>query len=157
MLGVSGIVPDGVAAVFLTAPDGTAVRADVKDNGYEFLIPRPRTAAQRYVVWTGGDGTPHVQSVVALGSSRAAGCPRAGALAKIPRVSPSGALAPCVLARRAVLPVLPARPARDKRGRLRLPAPWLVTSCSPFGPTGLEPPAPAPAITVPAPTPRKHR
>lgn len=33
MLGVSGIVPNGVPAVFLTAPDGTAVKADVKDNG----------------------------------------------------------------------------------------------------------------------------
>jgi hypothetical protein len=33
MLGESGIVPDGVAAVFLTAPDGTAVRADVQDKG----------------------------------------------------------------------------------------------------------------------------
>lgn len=33
MLGVSGIVPNGVPAVFLTAPDGSAVKADVKDNG----------------------------------------------------------------------------------------------------------------------------
>jgi hypothetical protein len=33
MLGISGMVPEGVAAVFLTAPDGTAVKADVKDNG----------------------------------------------------------------------------------------------------------------------------
>ena len=67
MLSISGIVPNGVPAVFLTAPDGTAVRADVKDNGYEFLLPKQRTAEQRYVVWTGGDGTPHVQPVVAFG------------------------------------------------------------------------------------------
>jgi hypothetical protein len=36
MLSISGVVPNGVPA---TAPDGTAVRADVKDNGYEFLLP----------------------------------------------------------------------------------------------------------------------
>ena len=53
--------------MFLTAPDGTAVRADVKDNGYEFLLPNQRTPEQRYVVWTGGDGTPHVQPVVTFG------------------------------------------------------------------------------------------
>ncbi|MCW2985775.1 MAG: hypothetical protein JWR63_3345, partial [Conexibacter sp.] len=61
MLSVSGIVPDGVAAAFLTSPDGTAVRADVKDNAYAFVVPRAKTPEQRYVVWTGGDGTPHVQ------------------------------------------------------------------------------------------------
>jgi hypothetical protein len=64
------IVPDGVSAAFLTAPDGTAVRADVKDNAYEFLVPRPRVLEQRYVVWTGGDGTPHVQPVLAVGVLR---------------------------------------------------------------------------------------
>jgi hypothetical protein len=63
MLSVSGVVPDGVASVFLTAPDGTAVRADVHENGYELVVPRPRTFEPRYVVWTGGDGTPHVQPV----------------------------------------------------------------------------------------------
>lgn len=69
MLGVSGIVPDGVPAVFLTAPDGTAVRADVKDNGFSFVVPRGRTPEPRYVVWTGADGTPHVQP-----------CPRSSAV-----------------------------------------------------------------------------
>src|SRR4051794_14925319 len=59
MLGVSGIVPDGVPAVFLTAPDGTAVRADVQDNGFSFVVPRTRAPEPRYVVWTGSDGTPH--------------------------------------------------------------------------------------------------
>ena len=42
MLGVSGVVPDGVAAAYLTAPDGTAVRADVADNAYPFVVPAPR-------------------------------------------------------------------------------------------------------------------
>jgi hypothetical protein len=65
MLSVSGIVPDGVGAAFLTSPDGTAVRADVKDNAYAFVVPRANRAEQRYVVWTGGDGTPHVQPLAA--------------------------------------------------------------------------------------------
>ncbi len=65
MLSVSGIVPDGVGAAFLTSPDGTAVRADVKDNAYAFVVPRADRAEQRYVVWTGGDGTPHVQPLAA--------------------------------------------------------------------------------------------
>jgi hypothetical protein len=74
MLSISGIVPDGVPAVFLTAPDGTAVRTDVKDNGYEFLLPRQRAVEQHYVVWTGGDGTPHVQGVVTFGPWRPSRC-----------------------------------------------------------------------------------
>ena len=61
MLSISGIVPDGVGAAFLTSPDGTAIRADVQDNAYAFVVPRTNRAEQRYVVWTGGDGTPHVQ------------------------------------------------------------------------------------------------
>jgi hypothetical protein len=75
MLSVSGMVPDGVGAAFLTSPDGTAVRADVKDNAYAFVVPRTKRAEQRYVVWTGGDGTPHVQplgSPVFLGRVRCA-------------------------------------------------------------------------------------
>jgi hypothetical protein len=97
MLGVSGIVPNGVAAVFLTAPDGTAVRADVKDNGYEFLIPSPKTLGQRYVVWTGGDGTPHVQPIAAFGPMPAAACKRmaASAFSKVPRVTPVGGVGAC--------------------------------------------------------------
>jgi hypothetical protein len=78
MLSVSGIVPDGVGAAFLTSPDGTAVRADVKDNAYAFVVPPTKTAEQRYVVWTGGDGTPHVQplaSPVFLGRARCATAP----------------------------------------------------------------------------------
>ena len=89
MLSVSGIVPDGVGAAFLTSPDGTAVRADVKDNAYAFVVPRTKRAEQRYVVWTGGDGTPHVQplgSPVFLGRAR---CP-AAVDDRPPTVSPDG-------------------------------------------------------------------
>jgi hypothetical protein len=66
MLGVSGIVPDGVAAAYLTSPDGTAVRADVRDNAFAFVVPRTAARHARYVVWTGADGTPHVQPVGAV-------------------------------------------------------------------------------------------
>lgn len=94
MLSISGIVPNGVPAVFLTAPDGTAVRADVKDNGYEFLLPRQRTAEQRYVVWTGGEGTPHVQPVVTSGPWAAEGCASAAKLSQsMARVSPDALFA----------------------------------------------------------------
>jgi hypothetical protein len=111
MLGVSGIVPNGVAAVFLTAPDGTAVRADVKDNGYEFLIPRSRTIEQRYVVWTGGDGTPHVQPVTTFGGPRRPACPPIARLDRLPIVTPVNGLAPCSIAPA----VLPAAPTPRKR------------------------------------------
>ena len=47
------------------------MRADVKDNGYEFLLPNQRSYEQRYVVWTGGDGTPHVQPIVTFAAARA--------------------------------------------------------------------------------------
>jgi hypothetical protein len=89
MLSVSGIVPDGVGAAFLTSPDGTAIRADVKDNAYAFVVPRTKRAEERYVVWTGGDGTPHVQplgSPVFLGRAR---CP-AATVHRLPTVSPDG-------------------------------------------------------------------
>ena len=92
MLSISGIVPNGVPAVFLTAPDGTAVRADVKDNGYEFLLPNQRAYEQRYVVWTGGDGTPHVQPIVTFAAARAGACKASAKLARdVARVSPDGA------------------------------------------------------------------
>jgi hypothetical protein len=89
MLSVSGIVPDGVGAAFLTSPDGTAVRADVKDNAYAFVVPPTKRAEQRYVVWTGGDGTPHVQplaSPVFLGRARCA----TPSVHQPPTVSPDG-------------------------------------------------------------------
>ena len=65
MLGVSGIVPDGVEGVFITAADGSATRADVHDNGYAFVLARPQRFEPRYIVWTGSDGKPHVQPLVA--------------------------------------------------------------------------------------------
>ena len=107
MLGVSGIVPDGVAAAFLTAPDGTAVRADVKDNAYEFLVPSARSPQQRYVVWTGGDGTPHVQPVLAeplpVPRARARALIRPRKALFVPACAPVGP----VLASPAPVPALP--------------------------------------------------
>jgi hypothetical protein len=109
MLGVSGVVPDGVAAAYLTAPDGTAVRADVSDNGYAFVIPTPRDAGQRYVVWTGGDGTPHVQPVprLLLRPGRSACATRYASVVRItpepdgcrpgPIVTPAVPVAPCAV------------------------------------------------------------
>jgi hypothetical protein len=151
MLRVSGIVPDGVAAAFLTAPDGTAVRADVKDNGYEFLLPQPRTVGQRYVVWTGGDGTPHVQPVLTFGVLPAAACKRVAAR-NFPQVTPAGGLGSCVLsAPQARLPVPAAPPKRHGRV-VPLPARVLWTACA----------APVPALAVPVPVapkavPKRHR
>jgi hypothetical protein len=89
MLSVSGIVPDGVGAAFLTSPDGTAVRADVKNNAYAFVVPRTERAEERYVVWTGGDGTPHVQPLGAPVFHPRARCPAAAAH-QPPTVSPDG-------------------------------------------------------------------
>jgi hypothetical protein len=88
MLGVSGMVPDGVAAVFLTAPDGTAVRADVQDNGFSFVVPASRRPEPRYVVWTGSDGTPHVQPVSPFAAFPGVLCKRSRGLAD---VTPNGA------------------------------------------------------------------
>ena len=119
MLSISGMVPNGVPAVFLTAPDGTAVRADVKDNGYEFLLPNQRSYEQRYVVWTGGDGTPHVQPIVTFAAARASACKSSAKLAPtVPRVSPDG-LAPCgapPIANKFPVPV-PRRASRALRRR----------------------------------------
>ena len=144
MLGVSGIVPDGVAAAFLTAPDGTAVRADVKDNGYQFLVREPRTVGQRYLVWTGGDGTPHVQPILTFGAVPTAACKRlaATAFAKTPRVTPTGAFGSCAMDAPAPLPVpMPASPKQRRRIAPPL-ARVLWTACAV--------PAPAPALVVPS-------
>jgi hypothetical protein len=160
MFGVSGIVPEGVAAVFLTAPDGTAVKADVKDNGYEFLIPRPRTVEQRYVVWTGGDGTPHVQPVAAIGGPRLGPCARVGSLAKLPQITPNGAFGPCPVVLPAAAPVPAPALRRDKRGHaLRVPLQRQVRlmSCVVSGSSALVAPAPIPPSALPVPRPRKHR
>jgi hypothetical protein len=90
MLSVSGLVPDGVPAAFLTSPDGTAIRADVKDNAYNFVVPMPTRAEDRYVVWTGGDGTPHVQPLQPTAYGSVLRCSTIRHLTgRIPAVSPS--------------------------------------------------------------------
>jgi hypothetical protein len=165
MLSISGIVPDGVPAVFLTAPDGTAVRADVKDNGYEFLLPNQRPYEQRYVVWTGGDGTPHVQPIVTFAAMPTRACKSSAKLAQtVARVSPDG-LFPCgapPIASKFAVPV--PRPApRALRLRRQVEAMFFVTRCAglgPFAPGGVVVPGrpgPAPPIAVvparPAPAP----
>ena len=129
MLSISGIVPNGVPAAFLTAPDGTAVRADVKDNGYEFLLPNQRTPEQRYVVWTGGDGTPHVQPVVTFASVRPGACKAAAKLpASLARVSPDDLLGcmashPAVAGRAARCgPVAPTRATTSAADRRAAPS-----------------------------------
>jgi hypothetical protein len=140
LLAVSGIVPDGVPAVFLTAPDGTAVRADVKDNGFQFVVPRTRTSEPRYVVWTGGDGTPHVQPVPFAGRLPRGLCRRLVARA-IPRVTPSGFGACGALVALAV--PRPVRPGRRHPGPLYFAAPCEV------GVAVLAPPAVLP-VAVPS-------
>jgi hypothetical protein len=151
MLSISGIVPDGVGAAFLTAPDGTAVRADVKDNGYEFLLPSPKAFEQRYVVWTGGDGTPHVQPVVTFGAIRTSTC---AAMAKLirstPRVSPDGLFPTCAVPT-AVNPkfVTPSRrPSRAERRR-QVARMLYVVRCLPAGPFGPGVVVPSPPVSVP--------
>jgi hypothetical protein len=137
MLSISGLVPNGVPAVFLTAPDGTAVRADVKDNGYEFVVAHPRTPQQRYVVWTGGDGTPHVQPILATATPRAKLCAQISKIAAAtPRVSPglgSGECAPVALPAPVLsAPITPKAapaPRRVPRVRPALPLPVYAGGC----------------------------
>jgi hypothetical protein len=185
MLSISGLVPNGVPAVFLTAPDGTAVRADVKDNGYELVLPNQRTYEQRYVVWTGGDGTPHVQPIVTFATVRAGACKSSAKLTQsVARVSPDGAF-PCTgapIANKFAVPV-PRRGSRALRLRRQVAAMIYVTRCTGLGPfapgvvvtgrPGPVPPVavlparpapsavparPVPAPATPAPAPRrKHR
>jgi hypothetical protein len=145
MLSVSGIVPDGVAAAFLTSPDGTAVRADVQGNGYAFVVPRTRSAEQRYVVWTGADGTPHVQPLGApafLGQVR---CATKNTNTLPPVVSPDPAGLCGRFARPVLLPVRPSKP--------RTPAPLLLDRA----PCVIAPAAAPPAVRVPSKTPRPPR
>jgi hypothetical protein len=141
MLSVSGIVPDGVGAAFLTSPDGTAVRADVQDNAYAFVVPRTKRAEQRYVVWTGGDGTPHVQplaSPVFLGRARCA----TTADHQPPVVSPDGS-GLCGRFFRAPAIVVPATPAPPRRVPVPSTPPLLYQAPCAF--------AIAPAIALPSP------
>jgi len=146
MLSVSGIVPDGVGAAFLTSPDGTAVRADVKDNAYAFVVPRTKVAEQRYVVWTGGDGTPHVQP---LGSPVFFGRARCAKPAKRqpPAVSPDGS-GLCGHYYRSPAIVVPARPARTPRTPTSTPPPLLLQApCALAAQVGSALPAP-PVVRV---------
>jgi hypothetical protein len=184
MLSISGIVPNGVPAVFLTAPDGTAVRADVKDNGYEFLLPTQRAYEQRYVVWTGGDGTPHVQPIVTFTAIPASACKATTRLLQsFARVSPDG-LVPCgapVIVNKTAAPLL-RRESRALRRRRQVAAMLYITRCTGAGPVApgvlggrrlpvppvavlparpVAPPSAVPAQPRPAPAtparPRKHR
>jgi hypothetical protein len=178
MLGVSGIVPDGVPAVFLTAPDGSAVRADVHDNGFSFVVPQARRPEPRYVVWTGSDGTPHVQPVSVFAGLPQMLCRR---VATVPQVTPTGAAdcAPLALLAsrsgkgrgRVFLVPRPARPPVVvlplKRGRripppaaipgpppVFLPQPCVVGGGPPFlGAPLAVPPRARPAPARPAPLP----
>jgi hypothetical protein len=115
LVAISGIVPDGVATAFLVGRDGSAVRADVRDNGFAFLV-RPERR-RRWVVWTDPSGVPRVQPV----ALPAAPCPRRGAPAGLvgpPRVTPAPA---CLAA--------PPRPPR-RPGRRGAPTPAPVApSC----------------------------
>jgi hypothetical protein len=119
MIGVSGIVPDGVDAVFITAADGTATRADVHDNGSTFVLARPARPEARYLVWTGRDGSPHVQPLPAVLGGREA-CARATGTEQLPRVTPDGFAAGCSALGAAILAppavrVLRGRPPRAAR------------------------------------------
>jgi hypothetical protein len=108
MLSVSGIVPDGVPAAFLTSPDGTAVRADVHDNAYTFIVPSTKVREQRYVVWTGGDGTPHVQPVLPAFPFLLPG--RCSTTARYPSISPD------LFTRSLAVPILPRVVVPRRRG-----------------------------------------
>jgi hypothetical protein len=167
MLGVSGIVPDGVPAVFLTAPDGTAVRADVQDNGFSFVVPRTRAPAPHYVVWTGSDGAPHVQPVPVFANRSRVLCKRSRILSQ-PQVTPSGlrgcgpvALAAPVPVRRKgrtwlvpraprpAVVIVPRTPAR--RVPPGAPTVFVPGACSAAQVLGAPPSVPPPAVPVPGP------
>jgi len=135
MLGVSGIVPDGVEAVFVTAADGTSTRADVRDNAYAFVLPRPRRPEQRYLVWTGSDGGPHVQPLPPIVIGGRMACERPAAVVRVtpdpwgPGCGPFGG-PPVMLAPR------PVAPRRKRASRV---------------PPGLQFAMPGPCIVVPPP------
>jgi len=103
------------------------VRADVADNGFAFVVPRSRTLRPRYVVWTGGDGTPHVQPVPVLPGFVRSACGRRPA--NLAEVSPGFTLG-CV--------EWAVRPRRPRRPVVRCPSPV------PAVPVPAPPPAPRP-------------
>jgi hypothetical protein len=146
MLSVSGIVPDGVGAAFLTSPDGTAIRADVKDNAYAFVVPRTKRAEQRYVVWTGGDGTPHVQPLgapVFLGRAR---CP-AAADHQLPTVSPDGS-GLCGSFYRSPAIIEPPLPGRARRVPPASPPPMLYRAPCALAPMAARTTPVPPAVRI---------
>jgi hypothetical protein len=125
------------------------VRADVQDNAYAFVIAPPRRPEQRYVVWTGGDGTPHVQPAVAPALPVRARCARPPR--EVAQVTPNlaGACLPF-----APIPRPLPRPARRPSPR-RPPVPVLVpVPCALALP---EPVALLPATPLPRPRPPRHR
>ena len=148
MLGVSGVVPDGVDAVFITAADGTATRADVRDNGYAFVLPRPRRPEPRYLVWTGTDGTPHVQPLGFVASGLRGAC-RARRLPPVVAPNPLAAgCGPLVVAPRPAF-VAPSQPPVPRRAPRAIPAPAPLL----LSPPCILPPEvlPRPARALPAP------
>ena len=170
MVGVSGIVPDGVEAVFVTSADGSATRADVRDNGYSFVLPRPRRPESRYLVWTGADGTPHVQPLPALEMFLHVGPCRADVMATAPRVTPDPWSAACgpvtssiMLANRLPRRATPALPGRTPRLRpgggvvipaRPLPAPMPLGLCAPLDVALMAAP---PVLRAPRPVPPRFR
>ena len=168
MLGISGLVPDGVEAVFVTGADGSATRADVEDNSFAFVLPWPRRPEQRYVVWTGSDGKPHVQPLpylVSAGLRRI--CERSGVArrAAAPRVTPDPFAVDCapVPSVLSMLKRIPAARARSLRAQAQARARRLraLRRASPRRPSrsraparrAVPPrPAPLPATFIPSPS-----
>jgi hypothetical protein len=138
MLGVSGIVPDGVEAVFVTAADGTATRADVHDNGYAFVLPPPRRPEPRYLVWTGSDGAPHVQPLpIVFVAGRGGPCAR---IELPPRVTPDPWGSRCGPFPSQPVFVVPTRPRRTVPPRVRRPRRVLLRRRPVAPPRALMPP-----------------
>jgi hypothetical protein len=116
---VSGIVPDGVEAVFITAADGTSTRADVHDNGYVFVLAPQRRPEQRYLVWSGSDGAPHVQPLPLVLSGRREVCGHGQALTLV-TPHPWGAGCGSLAGGRVILVPPPAAKPRQRLSRSAL-------------------------------------
>jgi hypothetical protein len=177
MVGISGVVPDGVEAVFVTAADGTSTRADVHANGYSFVLPATRRFEQRYIVWTGADGGPHVQPLPPFVPNRPSICDQ---VAKLTRVTPDPFSAACAalpaFAGPAPIVTAPRRGARARPPLRPVPALPAMGACVLSPRAALEPPpralvpgrpprlrmarpgpalAPPPRAAVPAPAPSR--
>jgi hypothetical protein len=93
------------------------------------VVPRPGGIEPRYVVWTGADGTPHVQPANSFGILRGAVC------ARIARGTGADPDARRLLRLCAAPPVTrpfapPAIPRRDHGRRAPVPAPLLLACAS---------------------------